>query len=106
MSTLTASAGNIQQTKAILASYMIELERCILNAQWEILSDILDKRQHYFEMLFADPELANTAEFSALIKQVFEEDNTMINKIMAQKAVIEQERLGLMRSRQAAKAYE
>ncbi|MEQ1635804.1 MAG: flagellar protein FliT [Methylococcales bacterium] len=105
MSDYPENTEGTQAITATLSAYLAELEHCLRDEKWELLSDVLDRRQGYFENLFDRAEGLDSAWLNAMIKQVLLEDNAMVTRITLQKDRVEQERLTLMRSRQAVKAY-
>jgi hypothetical protein len=91
---------------ATLARFLAELEHCILEEQWEQLLEVLDKRQQYFETLVVRFETMKPAWLNEMILQVRIQDDALLAKVLVQKERVEQERLSLIHSRQAVKAYQ
>ncbi|MFI3138343.1 MAG: flagellar protein FliT [Methylococcaceae bacterium] len=106
---MSAHSSTVKTTQAItetLEGYLAELDRCIVDEQWDQLTEVLDKRQQYFEALFTDIDSLDKDWLNAMIKQVLLQDNALATRVIQQKDRVEHERLNLSRSRQAVKAYQ
>lgn len=96
----------IEQIKAMLSGYSVNLASYMRSQEWEQLNAVLDERQHYLETVLASTTTITCPALKAVMQALLQEDAEMIADVSLAKAKIEYEHLALTHSRKLIKAYD
>ncbi len=88
-----------------LAALSEQVSECAAAEQWEQLGVVLDLRQQCLEKLFSGAVIESET-LKSLARSIIEEDAVLIEKIQAQKKVLEKQIVAFDKGRQATQAYD
>lgn len=98
--------GWIAAQRQSLAEFAGEIEDCLLAADWDALSEVLDRRQSFLQQVF-NPGATQThrAQLAQLAGEILAEDAEFVARIEAEKQLVSQQHQLFEHSRKALKAY-